>query len=225
MLKQQIALRQILAVFVLIAIALTLIRLGRGSSLFETLVEMCVVITTTGLIVGYLVAGLRGISLVLVCLLVACLAFGYVWTPDAWVTKVNSEIQQVRYSAMVGGTLLLISTVCVVAGKIMGTPRVLIILSLVALISMLLPAWETWGTLKGYPPGSPDPNFYRTTYMLGRPLPWITWYESWNTARGTQNSGFRFKTLNCFAHILAIAVPLILVYRINRDKRSYGTCH
>ena len=97
----------------------------------------------------------------------------------------------------------------------------LITLSGVALIWMGVPMVHDEGTEMGFAAGSPDPNVYKTTYLFGWPLTWITWERSWNEAAGYDESGVAsFSVVNFVVHVSAIAVPLLLYRRSRRSERD-----
>ena len=76
------------------------------------------------------------------------------------------------------------------------------------------------GTEIGFAAGSPDPNVYKTTYLFGAPLTWISWERSWNEAAGYDESKVAmFNLLNLLAHLLVIAAPVLLCIWASRTTR------
>jgi hypothetical protein len=95
----------------------------------------------------------------------------------------------------------------------------LLILAFLALLWMLFPMIHEQGTEMGFAAGGPDPNVYKTTYLFGWPLTWITWERSWNQAEGYDESEVAaFHALNLVAHLLVIAAPLLLFGLGSRDE-------
>ncbi len=93
-----------------------------------------------------------------------------------------------------------------------GTRIVLAILTGLAVVWMMVPQVHSQGTEIGFAPGTPDPNVYKTSYLMGWPLPWGCWERSVNEAAGYDESGFGpLHPLNFALHILAILVPLLLL--------------
>ncbi len=91
---------------------------------------------------------------------------------------------------------------------------VLVTLAIVALLWMIVPMVHDEGTEMGFAPGGPDPNVYKTTYLFGWPLTWISWERSWTEGAGYDESRIAsFQSLNCVVHLLAIAVPVLLLIR------------
>jgi hypothetical protein len=97
----------------------------------------------------------------------------------------------------------------------------LIILAVIALIWMIAPMVHDEGTEMGFAVGGPDPNVYKTTFLFGWPLTWITWERSWNEAAGYDKSSVAsFSVVNFVIHVSAIAVPLLLYRRSRRPGRD-----
>jgi hypothetical protein len=99
----------------------------------------------------------------------------------------------------------------------------LVIVAFLAVLWMILPQVHESGTEMGFPPGSPDPNVYKTTWSFGWPVAWIAWERSWNAAAGYDEAGFRsFKFLNLAVHVAAILAPLLLLFRLSRSGKRAG---
>ena len=91
------------------------------------------------------------------------------------------------------------------------------ILTILALLWMIVPMVQEEGTEIGFAAGSPDPNVYKTTYLFGAPLTWISWERSWNEAAGYDESRVAmFNLLNLVAHLLVIAAPVLLFVKVSR---------
>ena len=103
---------------------------------------------------------------------------------------------------------------------------ILLILAGFALLWMTLPQIHWQGTEIGFAPGSPDPNVYKSTYLLGWPLPWISWERSWNESAGYDETAFgSLHVSNLAIHMLAILAPLLIFYWFSRSgRRNAGTC-
>ena len=101
----------------------------------------------------------------------------------------------------------------------------LVVLALLALLWMIVPMVHEEWTEIGFPAGSPDPNVYKTTYLFGWPLSWISWERSWNKAAPYDESRVAsFKLLNLVAHLLVVAAPVLVLVRFshtaNRGKSN-----
>jgi hypothetical protein len=103
----------------------------------------------------------------------------------------------------------------------MMTRIALVIFAAAAVLWMALPQILDQATEIGFEPGSPDPNVYQTSYLVGWPLTWISWERSRNEAAGYDDAGFgRFHIFNFAIHVLAILTPLLLLYWLSRCRRK-----
>ena len=93
-------------------------------------------------------------------------------------------------------------------------------ITVVSIIWMAWPGWHDEATEMAFTPGTPDPNVYKTTYLLGWPLPWIGWARAWNEAAGYDELSMEsFSFFNFVIHVFAITAPM-LAYLHWRDDNS-----
>jgi hypothetical protein len=96
----------------------------------------------------------------------------------------------------------------------------LVILTILTLLWMIVPMVQEEWTEMGFAAGSPDPNVYKTTYLFGAPLTWISWERSWNKAAAYDESKIAmFNLLNLVAHLLVIAAPVLLCIWASRTTK------